>query len=108
MALDFHIGDTRNIASRNEPLASFGESLHEFLFRHESIDSPRFALLERMRDYYSDSRFSSDEALRLDAELEALIPHLHQDPELRRQLMHIQHACRKAGHEHQTLWVFCD
>lgn len=108
MGLDLHLAKTEREAPYQKPFCSFELQPHRLLFERCGLVDGQFPLINRLRDYYEDARYATEELDALAQEVDRIKLLFSESESVVQQLDSILRACAKAQRDQLGIWVYCD
>ncbi len=107
MALDFHLAKNKKEAPYKVPSYSIEWRMHKAIFIHHELNIESYPLLGRLKNYYNDAKYGTEESQNLVKEIEKIKPHFD-NPQIIEQLNSISLVCLEAQERNLGIWVYCD
>jgi|JI6StandDraft_1071083.scaffolds.fasta_scaffold401805_2 hypothetical protein len=108
MGLDFHLAKTENEAPYTRALCSFELQPHTLLFGRAGLPQGQFPLIDRLRNYFEDATFSTEELDALVQEVNRIKSQFSINENVVQHMDAILCICTKAKSEQLGIWVYCD
>ena len=108
MALDFHLAKNKTEAPYKTVSHSFDWEIHQFIFSHKELKVETYPLLYKIKDYYNDAKYSSEELQYLSKEIEKIKSGYFGNTEVIEQLNSLLRICQEAQEKNLAIWVYCD
>ena len=108
MALDVHVSDSADNASKEWPVCAFELDVHNALFGNKTIVPRSFTQLLKIKNYWEDTQYSEAELDVLVTEIEHVLPKFTGPSAIVTALTSFRDACLRARADNKTVFVFCD
>lgn len=71
--LDIHLGESKDNAASLPPRLHFEENVHRRIFAVAAFDKAKFPKLSKIKDYYADASFITEELPEVMTEIEEIL-----------------------------------
>jgi hypothetical protein len=105
--LDIHLGQSKDSAAETQPAFKFDEAVHAKVFSG-GIDKSKFQKLSKIRDYYADAMFVTEELPELIKEICEMLKLFSSDEDVAKSLQAFKSTCETASKAKEALFCFAD
>jgi len=106
--LDIHEGQSKESSAKTAPRFQLDESVHVKVFAGADFDKAKFRKFTKIKNYYSDTSFSSEELPELIKEIDEILKHFSSDAAITRALHTFRSTCEAALQADKSLFCFAD